>query len=136
MHPNSCVPSRPLIFSLQHIFAAIGPFATWEYIRKMSPSIPCQRKIKDHVEAEVNNFRRGKSHSSPDAEEDIRNLQAAYQKDSIHIFKEGRKLASKDKIKDYMALGVEGTKLKKVIQRWLSNRLSEVATTEDFEADE
>jgi hypothetical protein len=102
----------------------------------MSPSIPCQRKVKDHVEAEVNSFRRGKTHSSPDAEEDIRNLQEAYRKDSIHVFQEGRKLAGKDKVKDYMALGVEGTKLKKVIQRWLSNRLSEVATTEDFEADD
>jgi hypothetical protein len=99
----------------------------------MSGSIPCQRKVKDHVEAEVNRFLRGKSHTSPDAEEDIQNLQAAYQKDSIHLFKPGRKLAAKDKVKDYMTLGGEGTKLKKVIHRWVSNRLSEVATTEDFE---
>jgi hypothetical protein len=89
--------------------------------------------VKDHVEAEVNCYLRGKSHTSPDAEEDIRNLQAAYQKDSIHAFKAGRKLATKDKVKDYMALGVEGTKLKNVITRWVSNRLSEVATTEDFD---
>ena len=100
----------------------------------MSGSIPCQRKVKDHVEAEVNRFLRGKSHTSPDAEEDIGNLQAAYQKDSIHTFKAGRKLAAKDKVKDYMAIGGEGTKLKKVIQRWVSNRLSEVATTEDHDA--
>lgn len=30
-------------------------------------------------------------------------------------------------------MGAEGTKLKKVIHRWVSNRLSEVETTEDFE---
>jgi hypothetical protein len=89
--------------------------------------------VKDHVEAEVNCFLRGKSHTSPDAEEDIQNLQAAYQRDSIHSLKIGRKLAAKDKAKDYMALGGEGTKLKKVIQRWVNNRVSEVATTEDFE---
>ena len=118
---------------MKHTFASIGPFATWEYIRKMSGSIPCQRKVKDHVEAEVNRFLRGKSHTSPDAEEDIHNLQAAYHKDSIHTFKAGRKLAAKDKVKDYMAVGAEGTKLKKVIHRWVSNRLSEVETTEDFE---
>ena len=99
----------------------------------MSGSIPCQRKVKDHVEAEVNAFLRGKSHSSPDAEEDIRNLQTAYEKDSIHSFTAGRKLAAKDRVKDYMAVGGEGTKLKRVIHRWLSNQLSEVATTEDFE---
>lgn len=99
----------------------------------MSGSIPCQQRVKDHVEAEVNHFLRGKSHTSPDAEKDIRNLQAAYKKDSIHSFNAGRKLAARDKVKDYIAVGVEGTKLKKVIQRWVSNRLSEVATTEDFE---
>ena len=99
----------------------------------MSGSIPCQRKVKDHVEAEVNAFLRGKSHTSPDAEDDIKNLQAAYNNDSIHSFKAGRMLAAKDKVKDYMAVGGEGTKVKKVIQRWLSNRLSEIATTEDFE---
>ena len=99
----------------------------------MSSSIPCQKKVKDHLEAEINTSLRGKSHSSPDAEEDIRNLQAAYQKDAIHSFKPGRKLAAKDKVKDYMAIGGEGTKLKKVINRWVANRLSEVSTTEDFE---
>jgi hypothetical protein len=121
------------IRDIKHVFASIGPFAMWDFIRKMSSSIPCQRKIKDHVEAEVNAFRRGKSHTNPDAEEDIRNLQAAYQKESIHSFKSGRKLAARDKVKDYMATGGEGTKMKKVINRWLSSRLSEVATTEDFE---
>ena len=102
----------------------------------MSGSIPCQRRVKDHVEREVNAFLRGKSHSAPDAEGDIRNLQAAYHKDSIHSFKPGRKLAAKDKVKDYMALGTEGTKVTKVIQRWGSNRLSEIATTEDFDTDD
>ena len=102
----------------------------------MSGSIPCQRKVKDHVEKEVNSFLRGKSHSTPDAEEDIWNLQAAYHKDSIHLFKAGRKLAAKDRVKDYMALGTEGTKLIKVIQRWGSNRLSEIETTEDFDTDD
>ena len=102
----------------------------------MSSSIPCQRRVKDHVEAEVNTFLRGKSHTSPDAEEDIRNLQAVYQKDAIHTIKGGRKLKAKDKVKDYMAIGGEGTKLKKVISRWLANRLSEVSTTEDFEIHE
>ena len=32
-----------------------------------------------------------------------------------------------------MAIAAEGTKLKKVITRWIANRLSEVSTTEDFE---
>ncbi|KAH9953949.1 hypothetical protein BC827DRAFT_1094186, partial [Russula dissimulans] len=51
--------------------------------------------VKDHVEREVNSFARGKTHTSPDAEEDIRNLQATYKKDEIHVFKPGRKLTNK-----------------------------------------
>lgn len=113
----------------------IGPFATWEYIRKMSSSIPCQRKVKDHLEAEINASPGGKSHSSADIEEDIKNLQATYQKDAIHSFKPGQKLAAKDKVKDYMAIGGEGTKLKKVITCWVANQLSEVETTENFKLD-
>jgi hypothetical protein len=89
--------------SLQHTFASIGSIATWDYIRKMSASIPCQRRIKDYVKAELNHFVCGKSHTSPGVEEDIQNLQAAYQKDAIHSFKAGRKLAGKDQVKDYMA---------------------------------
>jgi hypothetical protein len=129
---NYSAPLQLWSFTFQHTFASIGPFATWEYIWKMSASIPCQRKIKDHVEAEVNHFAHGKSHTSPDVEEDIRNLQAAYKKDAIHLYQAGRKLADKDKVKDYMTQVVEGSKLKNTISRWISNRLSNIATTEDF----
>jgi hypothetical protein len=95
--------------------------------------IPCQRCVKDHVEREVNHFARGKTHTSPDAEDDIRNLEAAYKKDELHTFKPGRKLVEKDRVKDFMSLGVEGTRLKNTISRWVENRLSKVATTENFE---
>jgi hypothetical protein len=123
--------SHRILTYLQNTFAVLGPFATWDIIRKLSASIPCQRKVKDHVEAEINHFCRGKSHTSPDAEEDIRNLQAAYKKDSIHTFKPGRKLAAKDKIANYMALGTD-MKLKGVIRRWVKNRVGKVATGEDY----
>ncbi|KAI0717717.1 hypothetical protein C8T65DRAFT_518477, partial [Cerioporus squamosus] len=33
----------------KYTFAAMGPFATWDYLTKTSPSIPCQRDVKDHV---------------------------------------------------------------------------------------
>ena len=85
------------------------------------------------MEREINHYTWGKAHTSLDAEEDIQNLQAAYKKDGIHTFKPGRKLADKDKAKDYMALGVEGTRLKNVIGHWVDNRISKLATTENFE---
>ncbi|KAI0694460.1 hypothetical protein BC835DRAFT_1306326 [Cytidiella melzeri] len=45
------------IRDIKHTCAVHGPFATWEYIKKISASIPIQHKIKDHVEAEINHFR-------------------------------------------------------------------------------
>ncbi|KAI0688537.1 hypothetical protein BC835DRAFT_1284427, partial [Cytidiella melzeri] len=38
------------IRDIKVIFAVLGPFATWDYIKKISASIPTQRKIKHHVE--------------------------------------------------------------------------------------
>jgi len=103
-------------------------------IHKISASIPAQRKVKDHVEAEINHFLRGKSHTSPDAEEDIKTLQKAYKNNKIHEFQPGRKLNAKDKVKDYVAIGSERTKLKGVIERWISNRVPQCETTEDWHA--
>jgi len=120
------------IMFTQYIFMVLGPFATWDFIHKISASIPCQRKIKDHVEAEINHFHRGKSHTSPDAEGDIRCLQAAYRSDKIHEFVPGRKLEAKDKVKDYTAVGAEGAKLKKTIAKWMENRVTKWSTRETW----
>lgn len=131
---NDCIMFKSLlIWLLQHTFMTLGPFATWDFIHKTSTSIPCQRRIKDHVEHEINHFLRGKSHTSPDAEEDIKNLQAAYCRDKIHVFKPGRKLDEKDKAKDNIALGSEGPRLKKAIERWLSKRSVEVSTQQEWD---
>ncbi|KAI0693371.1 hypothetical protein BC835DRAFT_1415991 [Cytidiella melzeri] len=73
------------IRDIKYTFMVLGPFATWEYIHKISGSIPTQRKVKDHVEANFNHFRRGKSHTTPEAEKDIKNLQAAYKNAKVHV---------------------------------------------------
>ena len=99
----------------------------------MSASIPCQRRVKDHVEREINHFAHGKSHTSPDTETDIKNLQDAYKAEEIHAFIPGRTLTDKDKEKDYIALEAESTRLQGMITRWRNNRLSKVDTTEDFD---
>lgn len=109
----------------------LGPFATWEYISKISASIPVQRKIKDHVEAEFNHFRRGKSHTDPAKEADIRRLEQAYEAGKAHVYVQGRKLAQDHRAKDYIAAGSDPEKLQKTLTRWQSNRLSRRTTIED-----
>ncbi|KAF8240041.1 hypothetical protein L208DRAFT_1374469 [Tricholoma matsutake] len=70
--------------NIKHTFAVKGPYTDWDYIGKTSTSIPCQQKVKDHVESEPNHFLHGKSHSSPEKEEDITCLCMSYHASKIH----------------------------------------------------
>jgi hypothetical protein len=120
------------LFVFQYTFAVTGPYAEWEYIGKISASIPCQRKVKDHVERDINHFERGKSHTAPDKEEDVARLQSSYQLSEIHVKKAVRKLDTRDKVANYMANGSEGTRLIKTRDRWLQNRIREWSSEEDW----
>jgi len=117
---------------VQYTFAAKGPYADWDYIGETSASIPCQQKVKDHVESDLNHFLHGKAHSSPENEEDIDHLRMSYRASKIHAHCPGRKLGSKDKISDTMFIGVEGSKLSKTMGKWVSNRVSEWSSEEDW----
>ncbi|EMD36367.1 hypothetical protein CERSUDRAFT_95685 [Gelatoporia subvermispora B] len=72
------------VLGIKHTFATSGPYMSWDYIGKTSASIPTQRKVIDHVEADINHFRRGKSHTSPSKEADINKLQQSYQASKLH----------------------------------------------------
>ncbi|PSR70940.1 hypothetical protein PHLCEN_2v13189, partial [Hermanssonia centrifuga] len=115
-----------------YIFASTGPYATWEYIHKISGSIPTQRKLKDHVEAEINHFFRGKAHTSPDDEEDIALLQASYSLSKIHIYDAKRQIDAADKVDDYIAKGSDYQALQRAINNWSAKRTTTRAKTEDW----
>jgi hypothetical protein len=117
-------------FSVQCTFAASGPNVNWDYIGETSASIPCQRKVKDHVERSVNHFSRGKSHTSPGKEEDVTRLQASYRDSRIH---QTRKLDSKKKAKDYLARGTQEQVIVRVIGRWSENRVRERSSGDYWE---
>ncbi|KAI0283764.1 hypothetical protein BC826DRAFT_1127316 [Russula brevipes] len=93
------------IRDIKYTFASSGPYADWDYIGETSASIPCQRSVKDHVEAGLNHYWRRKSHTSP--EEDIARLQASYGASKVHCKVPGRKVESRNAVKDYINLGME-----------------------------
>src|SRR6266852_7863463 len=115
---------------MQYTFAASGPNVNWDYIGEISASIPCQRKVKDHVERTLNHFCRGKSHTSPGKEEDVAQLQASYRDSKIHQKIQGRKLDPKNKFEDYLTHGTQQT-IVNVIGRWSENRVRE-QSSEDY----
>jgi ribosome-associated translation inhibitor RaiA len=89
--------------------------------------------MKHQYELEINHVFRGNSHTSPAAEEDIANLQESYHRDSIHMYKPGRKLSANGKAKDYAALGAESEKLSTAITRWQTKRDTDVSTIQIWE---
>jgi hypothetical protein len=122
-----------ILFGVQYTFAASGPNVSWDYIGDTSASIPCQRKVKDHVEQSLNHFCRGKSHTSLSKEEDVTRLQASYRDSRIHQTIRGRKLDSKNKTKDYLARGTQEQVIVNVIGRWSENRVCERSSEEYWE---
>ncbi|KAI0691820.1 hypothetical protein BC835DRAFT_1509188 [Cytidiella melzeri] len=118
------------------IFGAHGPYATWDYIKKISASIPTQRKLKDHVEHEFNHFRRGKSHTSPEHEGDVVLLQGKYREANAHVRKPGRHLPSDERIKDVFLAGCNPNTLEAMMKRWADGRVQDKSTTEDFDTPE
>ncbi|KAI0715509.1 hypothetical protein C8T65DRAFT_771413, partial [Cerioporus squamosus] len=141
-HQNSWIPidraQEHNVRDIKYTFAAMGPFASWEYIRKISASIPCQRKVKDHVEQTINNLYRGKSHTSPSKEADVAKLQAVYRDARAHVADEARKpLSDKDVFVDVVKAGSDsllgGTS--KAFKRWASKRLRRYPGVEEWDSD-
>ncbi|KAI0706131.1 hypothetical protein BC835DRAFT_1409762 [Cytidiella melzeri] len=121
------------IRDIKYTFMVTGPYTTWEYIRKISASIPAPCKVKDHVEAEFNHFRRGKSHTLPEKEKDVACLQEAYKDSNIHWYVPKRLLKSLQRAKDFLALGSNPITLQATINRWAEKRLTVRSTCEMWE---
>lgn len=110
-----------------------GPYASWDYIKRISAAIPTLRKVKDHTEAEFNHFYRGKSHTSPEKEKDVARLQLSYKNSNIHVYTPGRHLTQARRAKDFLATGSDVQKLQGTIDRWAERRLTTRSTQEIWE---
>lgn len=111
--------------AIQYTLAASGPNISWDYIGETLATIPCQRRVKDHVELSVNHFYCGKTHTLPGKEEDVSRLQASYRDSKIHQTIQGRKLDSKNKVKDFVGHGTQDQAIIRAIGRWSENRVRE-----------
>lgn len=136
-HQDSFIPidraQEHNVRDVKHTFAAMGPFSTWEYLKKTSASIPAQRRVKDHVEREINHQYRGKTHTRPQEETDIAQLQAALQSARAHTpLASRRKLDAQDRFSDVMKDGVGAVASGKAFQGWSRTRLAEQRVTSEI----
>ncbi|TDL27181.1 hypothetical protein BD410DRAFT_714083 [Rickenella mellea] len=108
---------------IKYTFASLGPYATWEYINKISPAIPTFRAVKDHIEDELGACARGKSHTLPAKENDVSKLAKIYSTQDLHRPTPKRKIKNRlDKSQDFVQRGIEQLQTTSVMDRWWENR--------------
>ena len=94
------------------------------------------RAVKDHIESEFGTVSRGKKHTTPAKEKDIKTLCAAYEEEEIHAHVPKRIIKrTRDRASDYIGKGVKEIREGKVIQRWWNNRATRRETVELWEID-
>jgi hypothetical protein len=101
-----------------------GPRISWETMQKWSPAIPTFRAVQDHVEANMNPFRRYKNHTSPDDEQDVIQLVAYYTEHKIFSTKPDRvgQLKEEDRFHNTVKAGVKKVLKGTYIDEWWQNR--------------
>jgi hypothetical protein len=102
-------------------------------VHDISAAIPLQRKVKDHIDTETQSISRGKKHTTPNAELDLRNLASAYYVAKAHKYVPGREFkANQNTVSDWSANGVMGLASK--IKTWSQERFTLKSVEEDSEA--
>ncbi|KAH7910892.1 hypothetical protein BJ138DRAFT_1187476 [Hygrophoropsis aurantiaca] len=100
-----------------------GPNASWDLMKKISPTIPTLRAVRKHMEKQIKTLRRGASHTDPSAAMDIDRLDDAYMASSVHVQVDGRKAKSKaDEVVDVVSNGALYLLTKKTMKKWWNNR--------------
>ena len=106
----------------------------WEFLKKLHPAIHVIRAIAAHVENEFGTYTRGKKHTVPRKDLNVKKLRESYSLSGYLHFKSGRVIPQKeDNAKDYTLAGAIKLNKGKVLNRWNHLRQFERATTEDWE---
>lgn len=100
----------------------MGSTVTWEYVGKISPAIPALRKLVDHMESTVNNYRRYKKHTVTTTEEDVTRLVVLFQESALYHHVNGRKVEGKENFVDVWARGFNIVSKGESLARWFESR--------------
>ncbi|KAF8886746.1 hypothetical protein BD779DRAFT_1471007 [Infundibulicybe gibba] len=115
-------------------YHSMGPGATMEYMKKVSPSIPGQRRVQRHIEREFNTLTRGAHHGTPDKELDVDILTKNYMESHLHTYVAGRKhKISSNKASDVTTIGAVNLERLKTIDEWFERRSHGRSSQEDWD---
>lgn len=111
----------------------MGPGATMDYVKKVSPAIPTLRQVQRHMENQFKTCTRGARHGIPDKEQDVATLAAQYTKSQLHTYKAGRRVkVVGDKAADFITAGLIGLEKSNTVTEWFTRRSHARSTVEDW----
>ncbi|KAK7015543.1 hypothetical protein VNI00_019077 [Paramarasmius palmivorus] len=119
------------IKDLKVTYRSQGPHIDWKYLKMLHPAIPTIRSVADHIENQFETYTRGKRHTVPKKEADVRRLLEAYH--GTHTQERGRKIGKKDKGKDFLHHGVHELLYGKWLSDWHDGRYFVRATSEEWD---
>lgn len=110
----------------------MGPGATMEYVKKVSPAIPTLRKLQRHMEKQFKTVARGAFHGTPDKEKDVVKLTGQYIDSKLYIETKGRGVSQKSP--DVENIGAENLERLNTIRDWWDRRSHKRSTLEDWDS--
>lgn len=104
-----------------------------DYLTKVSPAIPCLRKVQRHMEKQFKTVARGAQHGTPDKEADVAKLTQEYVQSALYTHEPGRKIKMhNDKAADFLAEGAISLGRDSTIDEWFRRRSHKRATVEEW----
>ncbi|KAJ7080894.1 hypothetical protein B0H15DRAFT_786779 [Mycena belliarum] len=112
-------------------YRSMGPGATMDYIKKVSPAIPTLRKVQRHMEKQFKTVARGARHGTPDKEKDVARLTEQYMKSKLHTYTKGRSVTEKSQ--DVINIGAENLERLDTLKDWWGRRSHKRSRLEDWD---
>ncbi|KDQ49210.1 hypothetical protein JAAARDRAFT_716162 [Jaapia argillacea MUCL 33604] len=114
-----------------------GPNIDWAYLTKIHPSVRIMRLVTAKVDGELGLLSRGKKHSVPQKQKDVKRLEDTYEASpGIHVYTPGRKIQLKcDCMPDVITEGCLVMQKGQRMKRWQDGCTFERSTGEDWESD-
>ncbi|KAJ7274776.1 hypothetical protein C8J57DRAFT_1177633 [Mycena rebaudengoi] len=120
------------ICDIKVTYRSMGPGATMEYVKKVSPAIPTLRKLQRHMENQFKTVARGAYHGTPDKEKDVAKLTSQYIESKLYLETKGRGVSNKSA--DVENIGAENLERLNTVRDWWERRSHARSTLEDWES--
>jgi hypothetical protein len=119
-------------------YCSEGPNIIWEYLKKLHPAIHLIRAVANHIEQEFGTYTRGKRHTIPSKDRDIKVkvLQESYHRAEYNKLSSGQKIGDKkDRAEDFMKNGFIKLHKGDLLAQWVDQWSFEHSTEQKWDSE-